>query len=158
MKRPKFFSFIGFSFKSMYSNRRRSISIGAGMILGAAIFSSIFFYGSIINTITVQDMIENVEAEITFRPLIETNLVGTLPELADLLSQEMEFEDCIVTYGRRFRYDITDRENRYHSYFTPDFNFSEYAGFKVEQPSFEPLIVDSSSLNHSIVEKINVVA
>lgn len=158
MKRPKFFSFIGFSFKSMYSNRRRSISIGAGMILGAAIFSSIFFYGSIINTITVQDMIENVEAEVTFRPLIETNLGVTLPELADLLSQEIEFEDCIVTYGRYFRYDITDRDNLYYSYFTPDFNFSEYAGFKVDQPSFEPLIIDSSSLNHSIVDRINIVA
>ncbi len=61
MKISSFFSFIGFSFKSMFSNKRRSISIGAGMVLGAAIFSSIFFYGSIINSITVQDMIENVE-------------------------------------------------------------------------------------------------
>ena len=41
MKIRNIFSFIGFSFKSMYANKRRSISIGAGMVLGAAIFSSI---------------------------------------------------------------------------------------------------------------------
>jgi ABC-type antimicrobial peptide transport system permease subunit len=157
-KKPKFFSFIGFSFKSMYSNPRRSISIGAGMILGAAIFSSIFFYGSIINTITVQDMIENVEAEVAFKPTLETNLGISLAELAYQLANENEFEDSIVTYGRHFHYDILNHRNRNNAYFVPNFNFSEYAGFQVKQPEFEPMIIDSLFLNNSIVDRINIVA
>lgn len=151
-------SFLGLSFRSLFSNKRRSISIGAGMVLGAAIFSSIFFYGAIINTITVQDMIENVEAEVNFRPLIETSLGTTPVEFAEQLALEQEFEDSIVTYGEHFHYDILERSNIYYSYFEPDFNFSEYAGFTVDQPYFTPMIIDSAFINNSIVQRINIVA
>ena len=157
MKLPKFFSFIGFSFRSMISNKRRSISIGAGMILGAAIFSSIFFYGSIINSITVQDMINNVEAEVTFRP-VDANIHQTPDELANLIIQEEEFSDSVVVYGRNVRYDKTNRGNMYYSYITPDFNFSTQIGWDVGQPIYEPVIVDSEFENHTIIKRINIVA
>ena len=72
MKITNIFSTLGLAFRSIFTNKRRSVSIGAGMILGAAIFSSIFFYGSMINSITVQDIIDNTEAEIAFSPPVLT--------------------------------------------------------------------------------------
>ena len=156
-KKPKFFSFIGFSFKSMISNKRRSISIVAGMILGAAIFSSIFFYGSIINSITVQDMINNVEAEVTFRP-IDPDIEYTPSEIANLIVQEKEFQDSVVVYGHHAHYDKTNRGNQYYSYITPDFNFSSQIGWDLGKPTFEPLIVEPEFENHSIIQRINVVS
>ncbi|MHA1199237.1 MAG: FtsX-like permease family protein [Candidatus Heimdallarchaeaceae archaeon] len=157
MKRPRFFSFIGLSFRSMFSNKRRSVSIGAGMVLGAAIFSSIFFYGSIINSITVQDMINNVEAEVTFRP-VDTDFNATPEEIAGLIIQEEEFLDSVVVYGRHSHYDKVNHGNMYYSYITPDFNFSASIGFDVGQPFFEPVIVDSKFENSSIIDRVNMVA
>lgn len=157
MKTPKIFSFIGFSFKSMISNKRRSISIGAGMILGAAIFSSIFFYGSIINSITVQDMINNVEAEVTFQP-VDPDIAYTPAQLANLMIQEPEFQDSVVLYGHHAHYDKTNRGNIYYSYITPDFNFTTQIGWDLGQPVFQPIIVDKEFENHTIVQRINIVA
>ncbi|MCE7741817.1 MAG: FtsX-like permease family protein [Candidatus Heimdallarchaeota archaeon] len=157
LKRPKFFSFIGFAFRSMISNKRRSISIGAGMILGAAIFSSIFFYGSIINSITVQDMIDNVEAEVTFRPT-DTDIGYTPAEVVDLILQEEEFQDSVVVYGRHAHYDKNDYWNMYYSYLLPDFNFSTQIGWDLGRPLYDPMIVDSEFENNSIIERINIIA
>lgn len=157
MKIRNIFSFIGFSFRSMYANKRRSISIGAGMVLGAAIFSSIFFYGSIINSITVQDMIENVEFEVTFESY-EENVEQTPKELASLIKQEAEFDECIVTFGNDYSFSTETSYTLYHSYLTPSFNFSEYSGLQVNQPYFNPIIVDEDSINTTIAERIEVVA
>ena len=156
MKIRNIFSFIGFSFKSMYSNKRRSISIGAGMVLGAAIFSSIFFYGSIINSITVQDMVENVEFEVHFVPYEEA-VVQSPKELAELIKQEDEFDECIVTYGNNYGFSSGASYIQYYSYFTPSFNFSEYSGLKVNQPYFDPIIVDEDFINTTIADRIDVV-
>ena len=157
MKIRNIFSFIGFSFKSMYSNKRRSISIGAGMVLGAAIFSSIFFYGSIINSITVQDMVENVEFEVHFVPYEEA-VVQSPKELAELIKQEDEFDECIVTYGNNYGFSSGASYIQYYSYFTPSFNFSEYSGLKVNQPYFDPIIVDEDFINTTIADRIDVIA
>ncbi len=157
MKIRNIFSFIGFSFKSMYSNKRRSISIGAGMVLGAAIFSSIFFYGSIINSITVQDMVENVEFEVHFVPYEEA-VVQSPKELAELIKQEDEFDECIVTYGNDYGFSSGANYIRYYSYFTPSFNFSEYSGLEVNQPYFDPIIVDEDFINTTIADRIDVIA
>ncbi|MHA2255614.1 MAG: hypothetical protein ACXAAM_06065, partial [Candidatus Heimdallarchaeaceae archaeon] len=144
MKIRSVFSFIGFSFRSMFSNKRRSISIGAGMVLGAAIFSSIFFYGSIINSITVQDMIENVEFEVTFRPYDEP-IDKSPQELAELIKQEEEFEECIVTYGNSYFRETDSSSLWFSSYMTPSINYSEYSGIRVSQPYFSPIIVEEES-------------
>jgi ABC-type antimicrobial peptide transport system permease subunit len=157
MKIRNFFSFIGFSFKSMFSNKRRSISIGAGMILGAAIFSSIFFYGSIINSITVQDMIENVEFEVTFRPYDES-ISQTPQELAETIKEEEEFEECIVTYGNSYGRDLETSFIHTFSYITPSFNYSEYSGIQVSQPYFSPIIVGEEYTETLIGDRINIVA
>ncbi len=157
MKIRNIFSFIGFSFKSMYSNKRRSISIGAGMVLGAAIFSSIFFYGSIINSITVQDMVENVEFEVHFVPYEEA-VVQSPKELAELIKQEDEFDECIGTYGNNYGFSSGASYIQYYSYFTPSFNFSEYSGLKVNQPYFDPIIVDEDFINTTIADRIDVIA
>lgn len=157
MKISSFFSFIGFSFKSMFSNKRRSISIGAGMILGAAIFSSIFFYGSIINSITVQDMIENVEFEVTFRPYDEPIEQSPL-ELAGLIKQEEEFEECIVTYGNSYYRDLETSAQWFGSFMTPNLNYSEYSGVRVSQPYFSPIIVGEDYIDSVIGDRINLVA
>ena len=157
MKVRNIFSFIGFSFKSMYANKRRSISIGAGMVLGAAIFSSIFFYGSIINSITVQDMVENVEFEVTFVPF-EENVEQTPKELASLIKQEEEFDECIVTFGNDYGISTDTGYTEYNSFLTPSFNFSEYSGLLVNQPYFDPIIVDEDSINTTIADRIEVVA
>ena len=157
MKIRNIFSFLGFSFKSMFANKRRSISIGAGMVLGAAIFSSIFFYGSIINSITVQDMVENVEFEVAFEPYEEA-VDKTPKELATLIKQEVEFDECIVTYGNDYGISTDTTYVLYHSYLTPSFNFSEYSDLQVTQPYFEPIIVDEDSINTTIADRIEVVA
>ncbi|NPD90035.1 MAG: hypothetical protein HGN29_15080 [Asgard group archaeon] len=157
MKIRSIFSFIGFSFKSMFSNRRRSISIGAGMILGAAIFSSIFFYGSIINSITVQDMIENVEFEVTFRPYDEP-IDQSPQELAELIKQEEEFDECIVTYGNSYHRNLEYHAIWFSSFMTPNLNYSEYSGIRVSQPYFSPIIVEQESIDSVIGDRINLVA
>lgn len=157
MRLKKIFSFIGFSFRSMFANKRRSISIGAGMVLGAAIFSSIFFYGSIINSITVQDMIENVEFEISFQPY-EEPIDQTPQELADLIKQEEEFEECIVTYGNNYYISTETSFTFYSSYLTPSVNYSEYSGIDVRQPYFSPIIVQEESINTTIADRINLAA
>ncbi|MFW9852164.1 MAG: ABC transporter permease [Candidatus Thorarchaeota archaeon] len=157
MKKGKIFSFIGFSFRSMFSNKRRSISIGAGMVLGAAIFSSIFFYGAIINSITVQDMIENVEFEISFQPY-EEPIEQTPQELANLIKQEEEFEECIVTYGNTYVITTETSYTFYNSYLTPSVNYSEFSGIDVSQPYFSPIIVQEESINTTIADRINLVA
>ncbi|MCG3227383.1 MAG: FtsX-like permease family protein [Candidatus Heimdallarchaeota archaeon] len=157
MKISSFFSFIGFSFKSMFSNKRRSISIGAGMVLGAAIFSSIFFYGSIINSITVQDMIENVEFEVTFRPYDEP-IEQSPQELAGLVKLEEEFEECIVTYGNNYYRNLERHAIWFSSYMTPSVNYSEYSGIQVSQPYFSPIIVGEEYIDSVIGDRINLVA
>ena len=157
MKIRNIFSFIGFSFKSMFANKRRSISIGAGMVLGAAIFSSIFFYGSIINSITVQDMIENVEFEISFRPY-DATVEQTPEELANLIKQEEEFDECIVTYGNTYFDDTAEDFTFYHSSLTPSVNYSEHVGIEVDQPYFNPIIVQEESINTTIADRINLAA
>ena len=157
MKISSFFSFIGFSFKSMFSNKRRSISIGAGMVLGAAIFSSIFFYGSIINSITVQDMIENVEFEVTFRPYDEP-IEQSPQELAGLVKLEEEFEECIVTYGNNYYRNLERHAIWFSSYMTPSVNYSEYSGIQVSQPYFSPIIVGEEYIDSVIGDRRNLVA
>ena len=157
MKIRNFFSFIGFSFKSMFSNKRRSISIGAGMVLGAAICSSIFFYGSIINSITVQDMIENVEFEVTFQPYDEP-ISQTPQELAASIEQEEEFEESIVTYGNSYWREAAESWISTFSYITPSINYSEYSGIQVSQPYFSPIIVGEEYAETVIGDRINIVA
>ena len=57
MKKTNPFSYIGYAFHSILSHKRRNLSISAGIILGAAIFSSIFFYGALVNAIAVEDIV-----------------------------------------------------------------------------------------------------
>ncbi|MHA1221920.1 MAG: ABC transporter permease [Candidatus Heimdallarchaeaceae archaeon] len=156
MKKTNFFSFIGFSIRSIFINKRRSLSIGAGMILGAAIFSSIFFYGSIMNSLTVQTIIENVEAEITFSPYGQ-NLDKTPQEYAQLIAQEKEIEDTIVIYGTSQELTKGTTSSYYSTQlvpiFFPSYNLTELGG----DIPFSPFIVDSNYIQSPIVQNINLI-
>ena len=156
MKITNFFSTLGLSFRSIFSNKRRSISIGAGMVLGAAIFSSIFFYGSMINSITVQDMVDNTEAEIAFRPIDEEPEFAPI-EYASKITEEIEIDDSIVLYGG-MNYIEDEGEVFINSQFIPNINFTEYSGVQDAEPFFVPFIIDTDFLNNSIIQSINIAA
>ncbi len=156
MKITNIFSTLGLAFRSIFSNKRRSISIGAGMILGAAIFSSIFFYGSMINSITVQDIIDNTEAEIAFSPF-SNDPEYTPIQFANMITEETEIDDSIVLYG-----GMQEKEDEfevfYDSQITPEVNFTEYSGVLNARPFYTPFIIDDNFLNNSIVNSVNMVA
>ncbi|MHA1465602.1 MAG: ABC transporter permease [Candidatus Heimdallarchaeaceae archaeon] len=154
MKITNIFSSLGLAFRSIFSNKRRSISIGAGMILGAAIFSSIFFYGSMINSITVQDIIDNTEAEIAFAP-ISVDPEYSPEQFANMVTEEVEIEDSIVLYGGMQEGDDSF-EGFYDSQITPEVNFTEYSGVINANPFYTPFVIDDNFLNNSIVNSINM--
>jgi ABC-type antimicrobial peptide transport system permease subunit len=156
MKITNIFSTLGLAFRSIFSNKRRSISIGAGMILGAAIFSSIFFYGSMINSITVQDIIDNTEAEIAFSPISDVSEY-TPVQFANMITEEVEIKDSIVLYGGMQELD-DEFEAFYDSRITPEVNFTEYSGVPNARPFYTPFIIDDDFLNSSIVNSVNMVA
>ncbi|MHA1551930.1 MAG: ABC transporter permease [Candidatus Heimdallarchaeaceae archaeon] len=156
MKITNIFSTLGLAFRSILSNKRRSVSIGAGMILGAAIFSSIFFYGSMINSITVQDIIDNTEAEIAFSPISDVSEY-TPEQFANMITEEIEIEDSIVLYGGMQPLD-DEFEVFYDSQITPEVNFTEYSGVLHARPFYTPFIIDDDFLNNSIINSVNMVA
>ncbi len=156
MKITNIFSTLGLSFRSIFSNKRRSISIGAGMVLGAAIFSSIFFYGSMINSITVQDIVNNTEAEIAFSPISAVSEY-TPEQFAYKITEEVEIEDSIVMYGGMQELD-DHFEVFYDSQITPEVNFTEYSGVQYANPFYMPFIIDDDFINSSIVNSVNMVA
>ena len=83
MKIKDFFSHIGYSLHSILSHKRRNLSLGAGIVLGAAIFSSIFFYGSLVNTIAVQDIVNEFKYELlNIEPLLY-RMAPTAKEIKD---------------------------------------------------------------------------
>ncbi|MHA2255831.1 MAG: FtsX-like permease family protein, partial [Candidatus Heimdallarchaeaceae archaeon] len=99
MKKIRLFSYLGDSFQSILSYKRRNLSISAGIILGAAIFSSIFFYGSLVNTIAVEDIINDIEAEVFFYPNEEINETKSPSEFAEKIMENEEFLETITFYG-----------------------------------------------------------
>ncbi|NPD89300.1 MAG: FtsX-like permease family protein [Asgard group archaeon] len=99
MKKIKPFSYIGDAFQSILSYKKRNLSLGAGIFLGAAIFSSIFFYGSLVNTIAVQDIINDIEAEVVFYPNEEINETNTPSEFEESIITNEEFLDTTTFYG-----------------------------------------------------------
>ncbi|MHA2358039.1 MAG: ABC transporter permease, partial [Candidatus Heimdallarchaeaceae archaeon] len=128
---------------------------GAGMILGAAIFSSIFFYGSIMNSITVQDMINNVEAEVSFSPTGLEDITDP-SQLADLIVQEEEFEDTVVIYGVP---NYGDRDPMSGSFYTNIQTTINYTYGIDEYPIFfSPIIFDADYIDHPIVDRVNLAA
>ncbi len=156
MKITNIFSTLSLAFRSIFSNKRRSVSIGAGMILGAAIFSSIFFYGSMINSITVQDIIDNTEAEIAFSPISDSSEY-TPEQFANMITEEVEIEDSLVLYGG-MQQSNDEPDVVYVSYITPEVNFTEYSGVLNARPLYTPFIIDNDFLNSSIVNSVNMVA
>ena len=106
MKKIDLFSYIGYAFHSILTHKRRNLSIGAGIILGAAIFSSIFFYGSLVNTIAVQDIINDIEAEVIFYPNKEANITETPSELAESVIANKEFLDTTIFFGENPSGDV----------------------------------------------------
>lgn len=95
-------NYIQLAFKSIISYKRRSLSIVAGLILGAAIFSSIFFYGSIVKTIAVMDIVNNIEAEVIFYP---NDLGFNNPwELSNEIANEPEAKEATIIYTKSYGY------------------------------------------------------
>ncbi len=99
MKKIAFLSYIGYAFHSILSYKRRNLSISAGIILGAAIFSSIFFYGSLVNTVAVQDIVNDIETEVIFYPNEEANITKSPSEFVESIRGNEEFIDAATFYG-----------------------------------------------------------
>lgn len=152
MKIRDFFSHIGYSIHSIFSYKRRNLSLGAGIVLGAAIFSSIFFYGSLVNTIAVQDIVNDIEGEVFFYPSAEANITESPTELKESILENREFSDAVVFYGDAVLYEIEYRT----SFYLIENESSEIIRF----PWFEDFtanIFNSQSQESEIIQKIKVV-
>ncbi|MCG3220961.1 MAG: FtsX-like permease family protein, partial [Candidatus Heimdallarchaeota archaeon] len=97
------------------------------------------------------------EFEVTFRPYDEP-IDQSPQELAGLIKQEEEFEECIVTYGNSYFKELDTSSIWFSSYMTPSINYSEYSGIQVFQPYFSPIIVGQESIDSVIGDRINLVA
>ena len=152
MKKIRLFSYLGDAFHSILSYKRRNLSLSAGIILGAAIFSSIFFYGSLVNTIAVQDIINDIEAEVIFYPNEEINETKTPSEIEESIMTNEEFLDTTTFYGRNPSGDILYLTNlalleNNSAEITP-FLWGDY---------FEANIFDSADQERDIIQQIKLV-
>ncbi len=149
MKILNFLSDVAWAFKSIWANKRRSLAIGAGMVLGATIFASVFFYGTIINSIAVADIVENTEAEVMFYPTKTSSLTPT--DLASLIQEESEIEDVIIMYGEN------EQRDTQNVYFEQNMQTIEnFTSFRPHEIVF-PKIVDESFTDSAIVNSIDIV-
>ncbi|UJG43755.1 MAG: ABC transporter permease [Candidatus Heimdallarchaeum endolithica] len=143
-------NYIQLALKSIISYKRRSLSIVAGLILGAAIFSSIFFYGSIVKTIAVMDVVNNIEAEVVFYP---NDLGFNDPtSLSNEIANEQEAKETTIIYTESFGY-ITGNE-----LFQFDFELTENVSDTKNQPeSLNPIVIDEHDVNNDFVHSIDLV-
>ncbi|MHA2357406.1 MAG: ABC transporter permease [Candidatus Heimdallarchaeaceae archaeon] len=152
MKKIGIFSHIGYAIDSILSYKRRNLSIGAGIILGAAIFSSIFFYGALVNTIAVQDIVNDIEAEVIFYPNSDANITTTPLEFAESVELNEEFTDTSIIYGPDMAGD--------YSYLTSlillEDNSSQITYFPWGE-NFEAVIFDSSDQEGEIIQQIKLI-
>ncbi len=152
MKKTNLFSYIGYALHSIRSYKRRNLSISAGIILGAAIFSSIFFYGALVDTIAVQDIINDIEAEVIFCPNDEANITETPSELAESLMINEEFLDTTTFYGQNPWGNI---------YYLTDLNLLDKNETQINNfplvDNFEPFIFNSADQEGDIIQQIKLV-
>ncbi len=145
-------TYVQLAFKSMFSYKRRTLSIVAGMILGAAIFSSVFFYGAIVKSITIMDVLGNIEAEVNFSPLT-TNLDDPV-SIANTLKDQPEIADTAIIYGYNWDVDTGDNES-----FNMNLDLiSNLSIIKNEQPAIfvSPKIVDETDVNSTVINKLHI--
>ncbi len=152
MKIKDFFSHIGYSIHSIFSHKRRNLSLGAGIILGAAIFSSIFFYGSLVNTIAVQDIVNDIEGEVFFYPNEDVNFTESPSELTDSILENEEFSDAVVFHGEAVTYGIEYRT----SFYLIENESSEIIRFPFQE-DFSAKIFDSQNQENEIIQNIKLV-
>ncbi|MHA1303877.1 MAG: ABC transporter permease [Candidatus Heimdallarchaeaceae archaeon] len=144
-----FLNYIQIALKSIVSYKRRSLSIGAGMVLGAAIFSSIFFYGSIVKTIAIMDVVNNIEAEVTFMPY---GVGFTNPiTVAEDIKNEPEVADTTVIYG--WGGQPIDKKDEQIVTFELMANVSKT---DFEPYFIEPKMVHEDYVNSSIIQSIQI--
>ncbi|MCG3219865.1 MAG: FtsX-like permease family protein, partial [Candidatus Heimdallarchaeota archaeon] len=151
MKKIKFFSYIGDAFQSIISYKRRNLSLSAGIILGAAIFSSIFFYGSLVNTIAVQDIINDIEAEVIFYPHEEINESKSPSEFAESIMTNEEILDTTTLHGHNPSGKL---------FYLTSLNLIESDSGITNFPwrdDFEANIFDSADQNGDIIQQIKLV-
>ncbi|MHA1116375.1 MAG: FtsX-like permease family protein [Candidatus Heimdallarchaeaceae archaeon] len=143
-------NYIQLAFKSIISYKRRSLSIVAGLILGAAIFSSIFFYGSIVKTIAVMDIVNNIEAEVIFYP---NDLGFNNPwELSNEIANEPEAKEATIIYTKRYGY-ISGED-----FFEFSFELTENVSDTKYQPEYlNPIVIDEEDVNNEFVNSIDLV-
>ncbi|MHA1200385.1 MAG: FtsX-like permease family protein [Candidatus Heimdallarchaeaceae archaeon] len=152
MKKTDLFSYIGYAFHSILTHKRRNLSIGAGIILGAAIFSSIFFYGAQVNTIAVQDIVNDVEAEVIFYPNAAINSTKSLTELADSIEENEEFADTATFYGQ----DLSGKLLYLTGFYLLEDNSSDFTYFPWGE-NFEANIFDSTDQEGEFIQELKIV-
>ncbi|GAH45050.1 unnamed protein product, partial [marine sediment metagenome] len=146
------FSFIGYAFHSIISHKRRNLSIGAGIILGAAIFSSIFFYGAQVNTITVQDIVNDVEAEVIFYPNAAINTSKSPTELAESIEENEEFIDTTIFYGQ----DFSGKIYYLTGFYLLEDNSTDIIHFPWGE-NFEANIFDSTDQEGELIQDLKII-
>ncbi len=146
------FSYFCYALNSIRKHKRRNLSIGAGIILGAAIFSSIFFYGAQVNTIAVQDIVNDVEAEVLFYPNAAANLTKSPTELAESIEENEEFSDTAIFYGQDFSGKILYITGLY----LLEDNTTDIIYFPWGE-NFEANIFDISDQEGDIIQEINII-
>ncbi len=146
------FSYIGYAFHSIISHKRRNLSIGAGIILGAAIFSSIFFYGAQVNTIAVQDIVNDVEAEVIFYPNAAINTSKSPTELAESIEENEEFIDTTIFYGQ----DFSGKIYYLTGFYLLEDNSTDIIHFPWGE-NFEANIFDSTDQEGELIQDLKII-
>ena len=152
MKKANPFSYIVYAFHSIRSHKRRNLSISAGIILGAAIFSSIFFYGALVNTIAVEDIVNDIEAEVIFYPNDAVNLTNSPTVLAESIDENSEFIDTAIFYGTDVAGDL-----RYLTSLQLLEDASSNITYFPFLEDFEATIFDSSNQEGELIQSLKVI-
>lgn len=152
MKKNNIFSYIGYAINSILSYKRRNLSIGVGIILGASIFSSIFFYGALVSTIAVLDAVNDIEAEVIFYPEAVANITNTPFDFVESIEINKEVMDTSIIYGPKMSRDssyltslILLEDNTTHTNHLPWWE------------DYEAIIFDSSDQEGDVIQQIKIV-
>lgn len=143
-----------FAIRSIYSHKRRSLATGAGLILGVAILSNVFFYGGMLNVIAIQDIIESPAGDVFFtpsRPLTSENIseVTQTIETIDEVQDSTFFYGVLVTYyyGQIFPFVIDSDYNGSLDY---------YLFSKENAPAFVVTTIPDEELENNQIPGVDI--
>ena len=148
------FADISWAFRSIFAYKRRSLATGAGLILGAAILSSIFFYGGMLNVIAIQDLIASPEADIIFNPS-GTGSISNVTSVSQNIEGHKEVANSIFQYA--YANQMSNTESEIFPVVVPeDFNGSLSNPWISEEQIYSPVIIPDSELKDQQLEDIYI--